>query len=419
MGCDVAPRIVEYWLKKSLRMFIVAVTRRCVYAFLARTCTSTVTGKLYHMIGLYINIVCLFTSTLVSLQCWLLTIALHGVKYVHLLFRYLEPDVKTLLTEEMSADVASNKFEKLNEAIAGLVSTTYIYFRQLHFVLNARIYIRVVLCIMYLRICPVSPPYLLRVTSVSAPYHLRIFALCRLRFCFVSRPYLLRASRPSLLLCVTPVFASPCHVRLCSSVSRPYHVCRRQIDDYSLVKFMPLDITDEQSINDVLVFVDNSIQYGEDLEPKIPRVCSSRFTYRVLYNDSSVLLVYSYNYVAWVRDDGWWWWWCFVLRLGRRWRWRSTAEWRRYRLFRQRRWRRWRRRRLARCTPTHPSAHARCSATVCASVHVCGDTMRRVKVMYDASNWHHIEFSWTWSWTDHAVCIYWQWLNSCYVNQAV
>ena len=79
------------------------------------------------------------------------------------------------------------------------------------------------------------------------------------------------------------------HVRICSSVSRQYHVCRPQIDDYSLVKFMPLDITDEQSINDVLVFVDNSIQYGEDLEPKIPRVCNSLFKYPVLYmyNDSN------------------------------------------------------------------------------------------------------------------------------------
>ncbi len=41
-----------------------------------------------------------------------------------------------------------------------------------------------------------------------------------------------------------------------------------QIDDYSLVKFVPLDITDEEMIGAVLYEVDNSIQYGEDLEPR-------------------------------------------------------------------------------------------------------------------------------------------------------
>ena len=45
-----------------------------------------------------------------------------------------------------------------------------------------------------------------------------------------------------------------------------------QIDDYSLVKFYPLDITDEDSINDLLIQIDFTIQYGEDLEPKEPKV---------------------------------------------------------------------------------------------------------------------------------------------------
>lgn len=40
------------------------------------------------------------------------------------------------------------------------------------------------------------------------------------------------------------------------------------IDDYSLVKFMPLDPTDEDSISDVLLQADTAIQYGEDLEPR-------------------------------------------------------------------------------------------------------------------------------------------------------
>lgn len=42
----------------------------------------------------------------------------------------------------------------------------------------------------------------------------------------------------------------------------------KMIDDYSLVKFLPIDISDEDTINDVLIQIDTAIQYGEDFEPK-------------------------------------------------------------------------------------------------------------------------------------------------------
>lgn len=45
----------------------------------------------------------------------------------------------------------------------------------------------------------------------------------------------------------------------------------RVIDDYSLVKFTPIDITDEDSINDILLIIDNIQQYGEDLDVKETR----------------------------------------------------------------------------------------------------------------------------------------------------
>ena len=45
-----------------------------------------------------------------------------------------------------------------------------------------------------------------------------------------------------------------------------------QIDDYSLVRFLPLDQTDEDSINDILLQIDTCLQYGEDLEPREMRV---------------------------------------------------------------------------------------------------------------------------------------------------
>ncbi|CAH1800581.1 unnamed protein product [Owenia fusiformis] len=40
------------------------------------------------------------------------------------------------------------------------------------------------------------------------------------------------------------------------------------INDYSLVKFVGLDPTDEESLNEALMQIDNAMQYGEDLEPK-------------------------------------------------------------------------------------------------------------------------------------------------------
>jgi len=42
----------------------------------------------------------------------------------------------------------------------------------------------------------------------------------------------------------------------------------RVLDDYSLVKFFPLDITSEENILDLLTMIDNTIQYGEDLDVK-------------------------------------------------------------------------------------------------------------------------------------------------------
>ena len=40
------------------------------------------------------------------------------------------------------------------------------------------------------------------------------------------------------------------------------------INDYSMVSFVPMDVSDEDSIALVLQYVDHAIQYGEDAEPK-------------------------------------------------------------------------------------------------------------------------------------------------------
>jgi GTPase SAR1 family protein len=38
------------------------------------------------------------------------------------------------------------------------------------------------------------------------------------------------------------------------------------LEDYSLVRFFPLDITDEENVGDLLQVIDNTIQYGEDCD---------------------------------------------------------------------------------------------------------------------------------------------------------
>ncbi len=43
----------------------------------------------------------------------------------------------------------------------------------------------------------------------------------------------------------------------------------RLLDDYSLVKYFPLDITDEENISDLFLMIDNTIQYGEDRDVKV------------------------------------------------------------------------------------------------------------------------------------------------------
>lgn len=43
----------------------------------------------------------------------------------------------------------------------------------------------------------------------------------------------------------------------------------RVLEDYSLVKFAPLNIKDEDSLTSILFIVDNCIQFGEDQDVKV------------------------------------------------------------------------------------------------------------------------------------------------------
>ena len=45
---------------------------------------------------------------------------------------------------------------------------------------------------------------------------------------------------------------------------------RHQIEDYSLVSFVPLNVLDEDSVELVLAHIDHALQFGEEAEPKDP-----------------------------------------------------------------------------------------------------------------------------------------------------
>lgn len=48
-------------------------------------------------------------------------------------------------------------------------------------------------------------------------------------------------------------------------------VLAKIIEDYSLVKFHPLNYSDEDSISDTLIIIDNILQYGEEQDVKEPK----------------------------------------------------------------------------------------------------------------------------------------------------
>ena len=41
------------------------------------------------------------------------------------------------------------------------------------------------------------------------------------------------------------------------------------LDDYSLVKYFPLDINNEENVADLFLMIDNTIQFGEDQDVKV------------------------------------------------------------------------------------------------------------------------------------------------------
>jgi hypothetical protein len=67
-----------------------------------------------------------------------------------------------------------------------------------------------------------------------------------------------------------------------------------QIDDYALVKFLPLYINDEDSMNAVLANIDSAIQYGEDMEPREPKVNSDFRLYQLIQQAKNINLTFAF-----------------------------------------------------------------------------------------------------------------------------
>ena len=56
-----------------------------------------------------------------------------------------------------------------------------------------------------------------------------------------------------------------------AALTRGTRASRVQVDDYSMVQFLPLDVSDEESIAFVLQHIDGAIAFGEDADVRTSR----------------------------------------------------------------------------------------------------------------------------------------------------
>jgi hypothetical protein len=57
------------------------------------------------------------------------------------------------------------------------------------------------------------------------------------------------------------------------------------------VSFLPLDVTNEDSVNSALSHIDNAMQYGEDEEPKMPDDMDEGLSSKAFDRDFSISLI--------------------------------------------------------------------------------------------------------------------------------
>jgi hypothetical protein len=56
-----------------------------------------------------------------------------------------------------------------------------------------------------------------------------------------------------------------------ASFARLNQAVAKLIDDFGLVSFQQLDVQDEDSVNGILSYIDESVQFHEAQEPREPR----------------------------------------------------------------------------------------------------------------------------------------------------
>ena len=64
------------------------------------------------------------------------------------------------------------------------------------------------------------------------------------------------------------------------------------MEDYSLIQFVPLDRTNERSIERVLALIDNTIQFGEDADVKTHVGRYNGSGVDVMHRDSMMMCVW-------------------------------------------------------------------------------------------------------------------------------
>lgn len=104
-------------------------------------------------------------------------------------------------------------------------------------------------------------------TALSAMVHLELPHINILTKCDL-------ADKKSLEAILSPsgaMLANALNKRLPPSFQKLNVSLANLLDNYDMVAFVPLDITNEDSIDSILLHIDHILQFGENAEPKEPK----------------------------------------------------------------------------------------------------------------------------------------------------
>ncbi|XP_023221483.1 GPN-loop GTPase 3-like [Centruroides sculpturatus] len=173
-----------------------------------------------------------------------------------MLYRFLEPDVNLLLDEDSASTRWSEKYKRLSETIGKVIDDySLVKFQPLNIKDEESIYdllFSIDNAIQYGEGLDVK----VKVRTLESIFYHNL----------ILNTVLLLFLEPDVNLLLDEDSAS---TRWSEKYKRLSETIGKVIDDYSLVKFQPLNIKDEESIYDLLFSIDNAIQYGEGLDVKV------------------------------------------------------------------------------------------------------------------------------------------------------